>query len=367
MVFDRLGNVQYGNYVFGLVALVSLGPLFNYIPKYFAPPFIMGAVFTIWSFTTLAWCNDFSFSLTRAITVALMQLIFLITASYSFMAERFLRVSVYSILIGAGILFVLTLWFLQMGLSLSLLQTEARTVTSIMDDNLIGRMLSFGSLVSLFLYLRRKKVLYIAIYLLFSLLILILKTKGGLLSLLVGTFILLFEKYYNDKKLSRFVGLVSVLVFIFMGIYSTGIFGDAFIRIENMFGFFSSSSGIVDESTFERVYFIQYGFDLFKSHPLGGYGIGAANYLLQGNYFHNNYIQLLVETGLVGFTLFYATIIWLIIKLWKYRKQGDCMLYFAIMVVLLFSDISNTTYYAKINYIFMGLSYISIQAARSEY
>lgn len=366
MVFDRLGDIQYGNYLFFLVAVVSIGRLLEYIPRHFESPFVFGSLFAFWCFLSLTWCADLTFSFTRAITVMLMQLIFFVTASYANTSQKFLHHSTYAVLMGAGIMFAIAIWTIPTGFSLATLRVDSRTATSIMDDNVIGRMLAIGAVISLFFYFRSKRFFYLLFYTAFALLILILKTKGGLLVFVIGSITLLFEKFFNEGKVGKFIGLLLVLVIIFLGVYSTGVFGNAFVRVEEMFSFFSSKSEYDDQSTYLRYYYIEYGLSLFKEHPLFGYGIGAANDLLQGSYFHNNYIQLLVETGLVGFSLFYSIMFWLIKNLWYNRGSDFCMLYFALMVALLSSDISNTTYYAKMNYIIMGLSYLSIKAARPE-
>lgn len=361
MVFDRFGDIQYGNYVFVLVVLASFGSLLTFVLKHWDLPFTLGTIFSLWSCLSLLWCEERDFSITRSITVILMQSILLVIASYSQTkySRKVLRISAYAFLIGSGIMSILTLSFLQSGINLDLIQTGVRAET-IIDNNLIGRMLALGAIVCLFFYLEKKNILYLVALSLLAVLIVILKTKGGLLSLGIGCVILLFVKYYTVGRMWRYLGIVLLLVFLFIAGLNSGIFGDAFIRFEGMFSFFKSRDSVYDDSTYLRLYYIQYGLQLIKNRPLVGYGIGAANYLLQGSYFHNNYIQLLVETGMIGFTLFYGMIIWLLRKLWKNRQNEYCMLFFSLMAVLMLSDISNTTYYAKLNYIIMGLSYVSI-------
>lgn len=56
-----------------------------------------------------------------------------------------------------------------------------------------------------------------------------------------------------------------------------------------------------------------HGWLIFQSHPLFGVGANQAN--VNGIYFHSEYIAQLADNGIVGFALFFALYLWVLIKL----------------------------------------------------
>lgn len=80
------------------------------------------------------------------------------------------------------------------------------------------------------------------------------------------------------------------------------------IRVESMLaGFFG---GATDSSTATRLRLIEAGMSWFKQKPWFGYGLAnyaAMNWAIRGSiyYAHNNYVELLVDCGLVGTLIYY--------------------------------------------------------------
>ena len=77
-----------------------------------------------------------------------------------------------------------------------------------------------------------------------------------------------------------------------------------------------TGKGQVDSSAQIRLRYIALGIDAFKESPILGYGIGnysLINELITGKntYSHNNFVELLVGTGLLGFAAYY----WLYVRL----------------------------------------------------
>ncbi len=99
-------------------------------------------------------------------------------------------------------------------------------------------------------------------------------------------------------------------------------------RIETMFlGFFGNST---DGSTSFRIKLLQWGVEWFQQKPFIGYGLDCFKYLLgtqhitwagvEGVYAHNNYIELLVDCGIIGTFLYYLIYLQVIKKSIKSRN-----------------------------------------------
>ena len=75
---------------------------------------------------------------------------------------------------------------------------------------------------------------------------------------------------------------------------------------------------------------IQYGMDYFKERPLLGHGIENFRYLYaqevgKETYSHNNYIELLVNNGIVGLLLYYSFYISVILKANDRRRKSKSL------------------------------------------
>lgn len=86
-----------------------------------------------------------------------------------------------------------------------------------------------------------------------------------------------------------------------------------------------------NENAIQRLAFFQDGLTIFQMSPIIGMGAGAFQSLYEEvqqfdyttAYVHNHYIQLLLETGIIGLALFLALLILCAIALWKNRKTGE--------------------------------------------
>jgi O-antigen ligase len=84
-------------------------------------------------------------------------------------------------------------------------------------------------------------------------------------------------------------------------------------------------------SIVHRRWLIQFGLDHFSQRPVTGYGSNCF-YLLEGQargnagtYAHNNFIELLVDGGIVQFVLYYAVTIVALARAFRYKEKGLTM------------------------------------------
>jgi O-antigen ligase len=123
-----------------------------------------------------------------------------------------------------------------------------------------------------------------------------------------------------------------------------------------------------DGSTTKRLEFIIEGIVLFFKKPLFGYGadnfrVIIAPILGVSTYSHNNYIELLVNGGIIGFLLFYFSYFVLILE--AFSKKLDKFL-LIIMILFLIADMATVSLYSKIFVIFLSLGFSSLEGANNE-
>lgn len=123
-------------------------------------------------------------------------------------------------------------------------------------------------------------------------------------------------------------------------------------RIEEMFDIMSgTTSGGEDIS---RLMLIEYGIEWFKEKPIFGYGINNFRVLSDGTwmfagrnfYAHNNYLELLVGVGVVGFLIYYSCYVHFWRKLRKNVAGNSLNSWVVVMIIVsLFLDFTIVSYY----------------------
>lgn len=84
-----------------------------------------------------------------------------------------------------------------------------------------------------------------------------------------------------------------------------------------------------NQNAIQRTVFFEDGMKLFAKNPLFGLGMGSFENAIHGvqgfyyetKYVHNHYIQVLLETGIVGFLCFVGMLGGFFLALWKRRKE----------------------------------------------
>ena len=124
-----------------------------------------------------------------------------------------------------------------------------------------------------------------------------------------------------------------------------------------------------------RLMLVEYGLDWFKERPILGYGINnfrilsnnTAMFAGKNFYSHNNYIELLVGVGIVGFLIYYSCYYYF----WKHlhKRIVDSHLYTwaaALLVVLLFLDTAQVSYYAFIPNLIICVCFFIVEKDKKE-
>ena len=250
-----------------------------------------------------------------------------------------------------------------------LLISGKRVGQEVANVNTIGLNTIISSLIIFYKYMFKanKKNLFFLI----PLLIISLGTgsKKVIIVLIIGVTSITLLKYKGNmtkKSLVKLFFTFLVLMLSFMLISKIPIFDTIFTRFKNLLDSFLSS-GEFDAENKIREDFIQYGFRVFLNNPIIGIGYGNSSVVLlekfnYSTYFHNNYVELLSTTGIIGTCIYYLSYFASIkfnLKQIRFNKNDSlsylCLVFIFIQFVIEYGMVSNQLPYIYVYLILWNL------------
>ena len=223
------------------------------------------------------------------------------------------------------------------------------------NANAIGLSLAFGICFSLYMLLNFKnnnikKILYILSIIICLPILLLTGSKKSLFVILFGV-IFVFLIFGPDKKtiFNRIKGVLialGLLFVLFWLINNVSAFWYIGQRVEELFMTLGGYS--YNSSDLARIVMVDIGLKEFAKSPFIGNGIAHSNYMF-GTYAHNNYVEILMNTGLLGFFIYYATYfisIRKIHKLYKHQKKIAVIISF-IFITFIIIETGLVLYYSR--------------------
>lgn len=204
------------------------------------------------------------------------------------------------------------------------------------------------------IYEKKRRLFNLLAIVVFSYVIMLTGSKKAIFAAVLFVFVFSLVKAGRITKRMRAIIIVGILVvFLYNLVMNVEILYNVLgHRIQTMIKTFASEdSANVNNSTGKRGGMIIFGLKEFLRSPLWGRGLNAFR-ILYGKetgfytYSHNNYVELLVNTGVVGFCVYYSLLgrtVGYFIKLRNQVKENT--FYVALTVVLLFYDIALVSYY----------------------
>ena len=209
--------------------------------------------------------------------------------------------------------------------------------------NDMGMIIGISSIFSLNEYIRSKKKVHILYSL--PMLVVILLTGSRKAIIFVVTAILFIIYINNNNRLKgkiKFLILGTIILIATMYVViKIPIFYEVIgKRLEGIFALITGK-GKVDNSANTRLQMIEYGFKLFKTRPILGYGVN--NYrVMYGitygveRYAHNNFTELIVNIGINGAFIYYLSNYIVFRDLYKYQKKHkNCGLIYPFMAIII--------------------------------
>ncbi|GIQ69768.1 hypothetical protein XYCOK13_25920 [Xylanibacillus composti] len=146
------------------------------------------------------------------------------------------------------------------------------------------------------------------------------------------------------NRVIRYTVLFALVISsVFWLIFSVPLFYDTIgYRMAGFLDLLTGDNQNVLNGDMERQYMMDYGIDFFKERPITGYGTDNFKILFgdaYGRYVysHNNFIEMLVNYGVMGFILYYSFYMFLICKLWLMKNDNSKLrdFFLAFMICLL--------------------------------
>lgn len=179
--------------------------------------------------------------------------------------------------------------------------------------NRVSLKLTLAALISYFYFLKERKIRYIFITAIAIFMTLLTGSRKIfiLIILFLFIYILLKNRRYILKLLLILflccLGLVSLYLVIMNVEFLYNLLG---YRIEELF-FYLKTGEVIDNSIYERNFMVNLGLELIYNRPFMGYGMDNYKYYLAKSilnlevYSHNNFIEVMVGTGIFGLVSYY--------------------------------------------------------------
>jgi hypothetical protein len=262
---------------------------------------------------------------------------------------------IYTGILISGALLVLRIFY---KMPLSELGSRQLGLNIEMNPNIVGNVYVYTAVVCMN-YMKKINLYYIA-FGLCAVLVLFSGSRKALVSL----FIIIFLFYFNKIKKPSNVFYILPAGALFFALYYLTMNNPQFYhlvgrRMEYLFNYFLGE-GDIGSSTRIRMELIQLGVEQFKNKMLIGYGMHSFQYMNQYKFYaHNNYIEILVNYGIIGAVLYYSLQFVMYIKLcltWL-TKTREVILPIIIMTMILVNDYGMVSYYSSLNLILLVVSY----------
>lgn len=245
-------------------------------------------------------------------------------------------------------------------------------ISGTISGNTVGMCSAFGASIALYYILKKNKTsLYITLFITNIMILILSSSRKAILCLLIPVGVLYV--FNNKNRLLNIIFKLIVLSIITIGVYYL-IINIEFLyntighRMESLINGLIGNGDNIDASAKTRMNLITWGLEWFKENKWIGYGVDNYRVMLTTThpdypisyYAHNNYVELLVDLGIVGTVLYYFNYIKIIfIGFIKKRKMSNCGLVFiGILIAILISETGLVSYYDK--YIQMMLASIWI-------
>lgn len=287
---------------------------------YFSFYFVIDFLFILYSFLQIKLGIAVYQTIALTMTFTLMKCLVINWATFAFIVlkndlKRILTVYVYAVFTGIITFFIIGWRTLLEGRFLQYTSVSFLGVKADVHSNGVGIVAALAFLFTLFLFLKNKpgRCFILGSVLLTS--IVLTGSRKSIAIAAVGAFFLLLC-LYPDKKF-RIIGLTSLgglfgLLFVRNVPYLYEIAGS---RIENTIHFFLTGE-TKEASMLTRNWLIKIGMSYVQKRLKTGYGLDNFKMITNYNrlYSHNNYVEILFNSGIFGFCIYYSKYIFLLVS-----------------------------------------------------
>ena len=180
-------------------------------------------------------------------------------------------------------------------------------------------------------------------------------------------FLILLFKYWRENKSKLIIYITLFTLLVLLGVWALIeipiLYSQVGYRFEGLLNFAKGDIYEADSSTLIRAFMIENGWRWFLWRPIQGYGLNNYGVLIadiMGShvYAHNNFVELMVDLGLMGLIVYYTIYCFIIVKLINIKDDGTGIrnFFLAYMLCLFIFEVGAVTYQLYIIQIFIGLA-----------
>lgn len=269
-----------------------------------------------------------------------------------------------------------TVYYYGLDYFINVLSSSARIANDALNANTVG-LLGANAIVMTVYYMMYEKPQWWNIIALPTLGILAATgSRKALVFVVIGiVFLFVFKSFRSSNianSLVKLLAYLGILLVIFIGILQLPIFSEVLERMSSMMDAFTGTGG--DSSAIIRMALVDIGWDLFHQSPLIGVGINNPSvytYSIFGRenyYLHNNYIELLAGTGIVGVITYYSMYVYLVYNMIRYHDfhSNEYVMVFISLISQLVMDMGLVSYESKSTYFYMMLFFMETKILRTK-
>ena len=256
-----------------------------------------------------------------------------------------------------------------------LLTHSARIDSELINSNLMGKILSFSLILTMYRWLFYGSSLSYLFAIPEIILFGVINSRTALLGLVFGLVAVVYIKCAKKNLLTKILGMFlgGVMLFaLIWAITSLSIFEGLKHRMEGLFALFTDRN-LMDYSTAERSMMFKAGISQFLETPFLGIGIGSSSsitwrFLGISTYLHNNYVELLATIGFLGTVSYYQMFLIPGIKFIRSLKSGNVNTRICLILLLLslLIDMGSVSYYFKGTYFMLLIFFVQMKFIDSE-
>lgn len=215
------------------------------------------------------------------------------------------------------------------------------------------------SLLAFYSLIKKKKILFFIslIPLVFAL------SSGSRKVLLILIVTILFSIFYLYKN-KKYIHIYSIITILIMALIVGNTFFTENALIVRVFSLRSLfGNGEIDISLSTRINMIDFGISIFKENFFLGLGANQYRFYYFSQfgllaYSHNNYIEILVNFGILGFLIYYLpTIKAFYLQLKNKRTSPFGLLILLLITIILVDDLTTVSMYNKYSHLFLAIIY----------
>lgn len=231
----------------------------------------------------------------------------------------------------------------------------------ILQLNKLGMYTATSCIVAFNLYIEDKKTKYLFVFIFVLIAMIGSGSKRAFLMLGLSMVISLVLKIKNEDTKNRAIKIFTAIFAVYviaMIVLKLNFFSGVLGRFQELFTILETG-----DTKFSRIRFIKYGLKSFRENPIVGLGSGNSHKVTLeamgwATYLHNNYLEQLVDLGIIGFFLYYGLYAILLKSLFPVARKGSFCARIMIILLLsqLISDMAVTSYNLKLTYILFAIA-----------